>query len=130
MATQKPLDNNTPILDGRVCSAPIRAEDACAEPPLLTDSLDAEQMPLLSERISAPRPTEQQAAPAQASKPTNPLQNRPPPSAASAKFNTRLRAAAQVVLQEVLDDFAPQIEAELQRRLEARLDQLIAQRTP
>jgi len=186
MATQKPLDNNTAILDGRVCSAPIREDDACAEPPLLTDSLD-DFIPRMSERISSehfsaqldplpvadsqpatianghgglePLPVAnctqphlasparqidthdpalspalgtqarvpQLAAPS-ALTPTSAPQNRVAPSVASAKFNTRLRAAAQVVLQEVLDDFAPQIEAELQRRLEARLDQLVAQR--
>jgi len=186
MATQERPDNSTAILNERVCSAPIREDDACAEPPLLTDSLD-DFIPRMSERINSeqfsaqldtlpvadfqpatianghggldplPRADSTQphlASPARhidthdpalspalgtparaphleapsAPIPTSPPQNQAAPSVASAKFNTRLRAAAQVVLQEVLDDFVPQIEAELQRRLEARLDQLVAQR--
>ena len=38
-----------------------------------------------------------------------------------------LRAAAQLILQDVIDDFVPQIEAELKRRLDARLDRLLKQ---
>lgn len=36
-----------------------------------------------------------------------------------------LRTAAQLILQDVIDDFVPQIEAELRNRLEARAEQLI-----
>ena len=39
-----------------------------------------------------------------------------------------LRAAAQLILQDVIDDFVPQIEAELKRRLEARLPRLLPPR--
>ena len=41
-----------------------------------------------------------------------------------------LRAAAQLLLQDVIDDFVPQIEAELKRRLDVRLDLLLSQRKP
>ncbi len=39
-----------------------------------------------------------------------------------------LRTAANLILQEVIDDFVPQIEAELKRRLESRIERLV--RTP
>lgn len=46
------------------------------------------------------------------------------------RLDGELRAAAQLLLQDVIDDFVPQIEAELKRRLDARLDRLLAQRKP
>lgn len=46
------------------------------------------------------------------------------------RLDSELRAAAQLLLQDVIDDFVPQIEAELKRRLDARLDRLLAQRKP
>ncbi|MGY4534172.1 hypothetical protein ACVW0Y_003310 [Pseudomonas sp. TE3786] len=44
------------------------------------------------------------------------------------RLDAELRAAAQLILQDVIDDFVPQIEAELKRRLEARLTRLLPQR--
>lgn len=41
------------------------------------------------------------------------------------RLDSELRAAAQLILQDVIDDFVPQIEAELKRRLDARLDRLL-----
>ncbi|MGL4318508.1 MAG: DNA polymerase III subunit chi [Pseudomonas sp.] len=46
------------------------------------------------------------------------------------RLDSELRAAAQLILQDVIDDFVPQIEAELKRRLDARLDRLIKQPKP
>lgn len=46
------------------------------------------------------------------------------------RLDAELRAAAQLILQDVIDDFVPQIEAELKRRLDARLDRLLVQRKP
>lgn len=42
-------------------------------------------------------------------------------------LDTELRAAAQLIMQDVIDDFAPHIETEIKRRLEARLERLLAQ---
>ncbi|SDW12292.1 hypothetical protein SAMN05444064_101466 [Pseudomonas syringae] len=42
-------------------------------------------------------------------------------------LDTELRAAAQLIIQDVIDDFAPHIETEIKRRLEARLERLLAQ---
>ncbi|MBF2991909.1 DNA polymerase III subunit chi, partial [Pseudomonas aeruginosa] len=44
------------------------------------------------------------------------------------RLDDELRASAELILQEVIDDFAPQIEAELRRRLQARLGRLLGQR--
>jgi len=46
------------------------------------------------------------------------------------RVDRELRAAAQLLLQDVIDDFVPQIEAELKRRLDVRLDLLLSQRKP
>ena len=46
------------------------------------------------------------------------------------RLDDELRAAAQLLLQDVIDDFVPQIEAELKRRLEARLPRLLPPRKP
>ena len=122
------------------------------EPPLLTETLDDDlQIPVLSEIIE-PGPDAPAAVPLAAvtlSYPVQPAvappQPQPPrpvpatPSAASigstvqlslaaqGKLDTELRAAAQLILQDVIDDFVPQIEAELKRRLDARLDRLLKQ---
>jgi catechol 2,3-dioxygenase-like lactoylglutathione lyase family enzyme len=44
------------------------------------------------------------------------------------RLDSELRAAAELILQDVIDDFVPQIEAELKRRLQARLSRLLPQR--
>ena len=103
-------------------------EPGPAEPPLLTDSIDTQNIPLLSDIVT----------PAFAA---NPLQPIPPPAAtpprspaASVKalelnrLESELRFAAQLMLQDVIDEFVPQIEAELHRRLYERLDLLIKQK--
>lgn len=38
-----------------------------------------------------------------------------------------LRAAAQLIMQDVIDDFAPHIETEIKRRLDARVERLLSQ---
>lgn len=120
------------------------------EPPLLTETLDDDlQIPVLSEIIE-PGPDAPAAAPLVAVTLSYPVQPavappQPPrpapatPSAASigstvqqslaaqGKLDAELRAAAQLILQDVIDDFVPQIEAELKRRLDARLDRLLKQ---
>jgi len=104
-------------------------EPSLAEPPLLTDSIDPLSIPLLSDIVP----------PAFAAHPLQPI---PPSAAVSASSHTaadsqamrlirleeELRLAAQLVLQEIIDDFVPQIEAELNNRLQERLEQLIKQK--
>ena len=106
-------------------------EPSLAEPPLLTDAIDPLSIPLLSDIVP----------PAFAGQPLQPIL---PPSTASIsshseadpaplqlnRLQEELRNAAQLMLQDVIDDFVPQIEAELNRRLQERLEQLIRQKKP
>ena len=111
------------------------------EPPLLTESLDADGIPLLSERVepapAQPVPPAQpqvQAVPASAPAPSQPVAESirqrltPAGDPELARLDSELRAAAQLILQDVIDDFVPQIEAELKRRLDARLTRLLPPR--
>jgi hypothetical protein len=127
--------------------------------PLLTDSVELGQIPLLSEIVPAtPTPPPVQARPTAPAAPAHtppPAVPRPDPSPAAVapppapqslaqtvqrsvessnttsdllRLDGELRAAAQLILQDVIDDFVPQIEAELKRRLEARLTRLLPPR--
>lgn len=136
------------------------------EPPLLTDSIDATAIPLLSDIITPARPVSSppkpaspppvstvpapapapavSPAPATPSTPVPPTPARPAAAGISAtlqrtlhpsalelnRLDGELRAAAQLMLQDVIDDFVPQIEAELKRRLDIRLNQMLSQRKP
>lgn len=42
-------------------------------------------------------------------------------------LDNELRAAAQLIMQDVIDDFAPHIESEIKRRLDARMERLLSQ---
>lgn len=117
--------------------------DENLEPPLLTDSLDPDTIPLLSDVVSPAPDFTSQVENADTSPAPQPLPQ-PAPSEAlrstlaqavsrnsSAELNrldNELRAAAALILQDVIDDFVPQIEAELKRRLEARLLRLLPPR--
>jgi len=102
------------------------------QPPLLTETVEVdseEQIPLLFE-LADERPAATQATP----DPITPPAAAPVPDAALHERNrqdtllhldTELRAAAQLIMQDVIDDFAPHIEAEVKRRLEARLERLL-----
>ncbi|MFI8736523.1 DNA polymerase III subunit chi [Ectopseudomonas toyotomiensis] len=118
--------------------------DNGSEPPLLIDSLDPDSIPVLSDIVSAPpgppppfhaTPTPKPAPvpqPAAAAAPSQLRERIEPRLHDSARdlqhLNAELRAAAQLILQDVIDDFVPQIEAELKRRLEARLPRLLPPR--
>ncbi len=56
-----------------------------------------------------------------------PSRKRCPTPDALLHLDSELRAAAQLIMQDVIDDFAPHIENEIKRRLEARLERLLAQ---
>lgn len=122
--------------------------DESQEPPLLIDSLDPDSIPVLSDIVSAPpgppppfhvTPTPKPAPATQTAAAASPAAGPPrerlePHLHDSARelqhLNAELRAAAQLILQDVIDDFVPQIEAELKRRLEARLPRLLPPRKP
>ena len=42
-------------------------------------------------------------------------------------LDRELRAAAELIMQDVIDDFAPHIETEIKRRLDARMERLLSQ---
>ncbi|BCD84545.1 hypothetical protein PSm6_09520 [Pseudomonas solani] len=152
------MDNSRPpqkpahLLDDLESIRALLDEHTSSEPPLLTESVDPDSIPLLSEIVEpppfeltplgsdpvAPRPAPAvQSTPAPAARveqpSTTPIQSALQRSAEAAsaqefsRLDTELRAAAQLILQDVIDDFVPQIEAELKRRLSARLTRLLPQ---
>ncbi len=79
---------------------------------------------MLFDTVSAPAPTVEPKAPAPAAEPA--------PSASKGAdallyLDSELRAAAQLIMQDVIDDFAPHIETEIKRRLNARMERLLSQ---
>ena len=101
--------------------------DEGLQPPLLTEmvSQEGEQIPLLSEVIDE----EVEHVPSQI-----PLVGITPapvaekaPDALLVHLDKELRTAAQAIMQDVINDFAPHIETEIKRRLEAHMERLLAQ---
>jgi hypothetical protein len=106
--------------------------DEQIEPPLLVDSLDPDSISLLSEIVTPPqRPATPAPRPSVA--PTAQTLRETVSQSISRdselnRLDSELRAAAELILQDVLDDFVPKIEAELKRRLDARLTRLLPPR--
>lgn len=90
--------------------------DESLEPPLLTDTVD-EQIPLLLE--------EAEPVPVTASEPPHDPQAKRQETLLH--LDAELRAAAQLIMQDVINDFTPHIENEIKRRLDARLERLLNQ---
>ena len=93
------------------------------QPPLLTEQADGEvQIPLLFDMVgakaAAPEPVADAVEPAPAEK---------GPDALLLHLDNELRAAAQLIMQDVIDDFAPHIETEIKRRMDARMERLLNQ---
>ncbi|WP_161867555.1 DNA polymerase III subunit chi [Pseudomonas yangonensis] len=150
MDTPKPPQKPAQLLHDLESIRELLGDDS-SEPPLLIDSLDPDSIPVLSDIVSAPPGppppfhATQAARTSQAPGPTAPAASTAPSASPlrerieprlhdSARelqhLNGELRAAAQLILQDVIDDFVPQIEAELKRRLEARLPRLLPPRKP
>lgn len=102
------------------------------QPPLLTETVNGDvQIPLLFDMVGAkpveplepppaPAPPVVEAAPAAA-----PAEKTP--DALLLHLDNELRAAAQLIMQDVIDDFAPHIETEIKRRMDARMERLLSQ---
>lgn len=95
------------------------------QPPLLTETVEGEvQIPLLFDMVGgkpvAPEPVA--VAPA-----VEPAAAEKGPDALLLHLDNELRAAAQLIMQDVIDDFAPHIETEIKRRLDARMERLLSQ---
>jgi hypothetical protein len=125
MDTPKPQQKSAHLLDDLESIRQLLGDDNL-QPPLLTDTVidgDQEQIPMLFDSVGAtPEAVEPPPAPAA------------PPVAVASKgpdallhLDSELRAAAMLIMQDVIDDFAPHIETEIKRRLDARMERLLSQ---
>lgn len=155
MDTPNPLQKPAHLLDDLESIRQLLGDDNL-QPPLLTETVSSEvQIPLLFDMVGSQQPATTETAPAVPAKPQPaptpaqvaapaPTPAAPPapaptpaakPTAASNSadallhLDTELRAAAQLIMQDVIDDFAPHIETEIKRRLDARLERLLAAAT-
>lgn len=126
MDTPKPLQQSAHLLDDLESIRQLLGDDNL-QPPLLTDTVeegDQEQIPMLFDTVSEP-------APAVAPTPPKPAAEPAPSTHQNADallyLDSELRAAAQLIMQDVIDDFAPHIETEIKRRLSARMERLLSQ---
>ena len=121
MDTPNPLKKDDHLLDDLESIRQLLGDDNL-QPPLLTEAVDSEeQIPLLFDLIdgkpAAPAPVITEPAPAAEKT----------PDALLLHLDNELRAAAQLIMQDVIDDFAPHIEAEIKRRMDARMERLLSQ---
>ena len=127
MDTPNPTKKDDHLLDDLESIRQLLGDDDL-QPPLLTEQADGEvQIPLLFDMVGgkqvAPEPVVEapivvDAAPAAAEK---------GPDALLLHLDNELRAAAQLIMQDVIDDFAPHIETEIKRRMDARMERLLSQ---
>lgn len=142
MDNSKNLKDSAHLLDDLESIRQLLGDDSL-QPPLLTDTVATEgQIPLLfdvvsgqvvsADELNQDIPTltaEPVATPALAA----PSPAQPEPQASTPKpddllhLDSELRAAAQLIMQDVIDDFAPHIENEIKRRLDARMERLLSQ---
>ncbi|WP_047712665.1 hypothetical protein [Pseudomonas lactis] len=125
MDTPNPLKKDDHLLDDLESIRQLLGDDNL-QPPLLTDTVEGEgegevQIPLLFDMVggkpAAPEPVVAEPAPAAEKA----------PDALLLHLDNELRAAAQLIMQDVIDDFAPHIEAEIKRRMDARMERLLSQ---
>lgn len=133
MDTPNPLQKSAHLLDDLESIRQLLGDDNL-QPPLLTETVTPEgdegQIPLLFDQISGKPPAAaiEQPAPAPVAAPA------PAPATTARQaadvmlhLDSELRAAAQLIMQDVIDDFAPHIETEIKRRLDARMERLLSQ---
>ncbi|MDX9672968.1 MULTISPECIES: DNA polymerase III subunit chi [unclassified Pseudomonas] len=130
MDTPKPLQKPAHLLDDLESIRQLLGDDNL-QPPLLTDTVDEgeqEQIPMLFEAVDTTPPAIEPPpapAPAPAAQPAAAPVDKGPD--ALLHLDSELRAAAQLIMQDVIDDFAPHIETEIKRRLDARMERLLSQ---
>ena len=129
MDTPKPQQQSAHLLDDLESIRQLLGDDNL-QPPLLTDTVvdgDQEQIPMLLEAVgNVQQPVEPTPPPAPAPQ-TSPEPGKGPD--ALLHLDNELRAAALLIMQDVIDDFAPHIETEIKRRLDARMERLLAAAT-
>lgn len=121
MDTPNPLKKDDHLLDDLESIRQLLGDDNL-QPPLLTETVEGEvQIPLLFDMVggkpAAPAPVAAEPAPAAEKA----------PDALLLHLDNELRVAAQLIMQDVIDDFAPHIEAEIKRRMDARMERLLSQ---
>ncbi|WP_085654689.1 MULTISPECIES: DNA polymerase III subunit chi [unclassified Pseudomonas] len=128
MDTPKPLQKPAHLLDDLESIRQLLGDDNL-QPPLLTDTVDdgeQEQIPMLFDSVdNTPQAVDAAPAPTPAPQPAAAPVDKGPD--ALLHLDSELRAAAQLIMQDVIDDFAPHIETEIKRRLEARMERLLGQ---
>lgn len=120
MDTSNPLKKDDHLLDDLESIRQLLGDEGL-QPPLLTESADGEvQIPLLFDLVggkpAAAEPVAVEPTPAEKG-----------PDALLLHLDNELRAAAQLIMQDVIDDFAPHIETEIKRRMDARMERLLSQ---
>lgn len=126
MDTPKPQQKSAHLLDDLESIRQLLGDDNL-QPPLLTDTViegDQEQIPMLFDSVSAAPQTVEPTPTAPAAQPATAASKGPD---ALLHLDSELRAAAQLIMQDVIDDFAPHIETEIKRRLDARMERLLSQ---
>lgn len=111
MDKHAPLPGSTHLLDDLESIRQLLG-DADLQPPLLTDTVE-----------QAPAPVDSAADPAASDDPLDDPQARRQDTLLH--LESELRAAAQMIMQDVINDFTPHIENEIKRRLDARIERLI-----
>ena len=128
MDTPKPLQKPAHLLDDLESIRQLLGDDNL-QPPLLTDTVDdgeQEQIPMLFDSVdNTPQAVEAAPEPTPAPQPAAAPVDKGPD--ALLHLDSELRAAAQLIMQDVIDDFAPHIETEIKRRLDARMERLLSQ---
>jgi len=124
MDTSNPLKPSDHLLDDLESIRQLLGDDNL-QPPLLTDTVAEEvQIPLLFDQVNAKpaavEPVEPPVVQAEAAA-------EKAPDALLLHLDNELRAAAQLIMQDVIDDFAPHIETEIKRRMDARMERLLSQ---
>ena len=146
------LESIRQLLDQQQLEPPLLTESVDTSAiPLLCDIVPPSELvpprPSLAAALqNRPDPAPSVASVAPVSAPVTPAPAAPTPTASTInaslqqrlhpgalelqRVDRELRAAAQLLLQDVIGDFVPQIEAELKRRLDVRLGLLLRQRRP
>ncbi|ELQ17150.1 hypothetical protein A986_10859 [Pseudomonas fluorescens BRIP34879] len=112
MDTPNPIKKDAHLLDDLESIRQLLGDDDL-QPPLLTEAVMDEAQIAMAFDTAAPQPA---AAPVEK-----------PQDALLLHLDNELRAAAQLIMQDVIDDFAPHIETEIKRRLDARMERLLSQ---
>ena len=119
MDKPSPLPDSAHLLDDLESIRQLLG-DADLQPPLLTETV--EQIPLLLEEAPGnPAPAAEPVA-AEPEPEDDPQTRR---QDTLLHLESELRAAAQMIMQDVINDFTPHIENEIKRRLDARIERLI-----